>query len=354
MSSILSAIGGAIDALNMFNPLNIGIDKAFELLGLPPELKAVAKVGIGVATGNMLMAADGAVEMAGTLGAKNQPIDTEYAPSKNEALCSKGYAAPQTPTLPTDPGDGFGKREALSLTSPEVLSWVPSDPSLAAERLRYDFSAGNGQGMVSWGVTSWRRPEGYAKYLKRMLMNNPALRAEFEAHFGVRCVFEAICGDTELVVRRRPTPPPGVSANDPKPTHPSGCTDSNVVNGQPSAGGATGWCRSILSDPTLSIEEKVELLMMKILASLDKEILDTMEQVADAQQNVGKAQDAAAKGSSGSNKEATAAAQSKADMLQFKLQRLVERRKQMFDLMSNMSAKFNEMARTAIGNLGRA
>ena len=37
-----------------------------------------------------------------------------------------------------------------------------------------------------------------------------------------------------------------------------------------------------------------------------------------------------------------------------RLQELVERRKAMFELMSNLSSSFHAMARTAIGNLGRA
>jgi hypothetical protein len=41
-------------------------------------------------------------------------------------------------------------------------------------------------------------------------------------------------------------------------------------------------------------------------------------------------------------------------MLQFRIQRAVERRSQMFQLMSTLSEKFNEMAKVAIQNLGRA
>ena len=40
--------------------------------------------------------------------------------------------------------------------------------------------------------------------------------------------------------------------------------------------------------------------------------------------------------------------------LQLRLQELMERRKSMFELMSDLSSSFHAMARTAIGNLGRA
>jgi hypothetical protein len=40
--------------------------------------------------------------------------------------------------------------------------------------------------------------------------------------------------------------------------------------------------------------------------------------------------------------------------LNLRLQRLMEKRKAMFDLMSNMSSKFHEMAKTAISNLRSA
>ena len=73
-----------------------------------------------------------------------------------------------------------------------------------------------------------------------------------------------------------------------------------------------------------------------------------MNQLADAQD-----QQASVKDSKGS-----AAAEAKAsrgvEQLQLKLQKLMERRKQTFDLMSNISEKFNEMAKTAIQNLGRS
>ena len=51
---------------------------------------------------------------------------------------------------------------------------------------------------------------------------------------------------------------------------------------------------------------------------------------------------------------ALAKSQQNLELLQQRMQRAVERRKQMYDLMSNMSSKFNEMAKTAIQNLARA
>ena len=68
------------------------------------------------------------------------------------------------------------------------------------------------------------------------------------------------------------------------------------------------------------------MLLSRVMGSLDKDIEDAAKAVAG-----GKDPDAS-----------------------FRLQRLMERRTQMFNLLSNMSAKFNEMTKTAIQNMSRA
>ena len=65
-------------------------------------------------------------------------------------------------------------------------------------------------------------------------------------------------------------------------------------------------------------------------------------------------QDEAVLGTSTAEKKEAAKIQSSLHDLQFRLQELTERRKQMFELMTNLSSKEHEMARAAIANLGRA
>ena len=99
--------------------------------------------------------------------------------------------------------------------------------------------------------------------------------------------------------------------------------------------------REILDDPSLSLEDKIQLMLQQISDGLDKDILDTLS-----------AQDSAK--ASGSGQADQVKAQKDSEQLQLKLQKLIERRKQMFDLMTNMSEKFNEMSKAAIQNMARA
>jgi len=104
--------------------------------------------------------------------------------------------------------------------------------------------------------------------------------------------------------------------------------------------------QDILSDPSLGIEEKIQLLLESITESTDNEMLGVMGEMDRLAKQKADLKDP-------NGKEAQDAARSM-EKLQLRLQKLVERRKQMFDLMSNMSEKFNEMAKTAIQNMARA
>jgi hypothetical protein len=84
--------------------------------------------------------------------------------------------------------------------------------------------------------------------------------------------------------------------------------------------------RSILDDPSLSLEEKISRLVDAMLSKLDKDILD---------------QGAKLDGAEGADRE----------KVMRDLQRLMEQRRQMHDLASNTSAAFHGMCMTAIQNM---
>lgn len=129
------------------------------------------------------------------------------------------------------------------------------------------------------------------------------------------------------------TPPPADCAPPPPPT----CTPLD----------------SILNAPGLSIEEKLRRVLMALTQRTDDELLEVMRELDE-----GSRANAAvtAKGASATAEDKAAMERQRTDQqfLQMRLQELVERRKAMFELMSNLSASFHAMARTAIGNLGRA
>jgi hypothetical protein len=107
-------------------------------------------------------------------------------------------------------------------------------------------------------------------------------------------------------------------------------------------GGASrgvGGSAGVLADPSLSLEEKIMLILQRVLEQTDQDLMAATAEL----EGQSKAQ--------GSGKPGTDSAR---EMAQLKLQRLMEKRKAMFDLMSNVSSKFHEMSKTAIQNLGRA
>ncbi|RKH51430.1 hypothetical protein D7Y23_09955, partial [Corallococcus sp. AB050B] len=121
---------------------------------------------------------------------------------------------------------------------------------------------------------------------------------------------------------------------------------------KPSTGGgrSTGGSRArdIVDNPNMSIEQKVQALLMGITEDTDSELLDVMNEMASARE------ERATLGSSDSDKARGAKLDTSMQELELRLQTLMEKRKAMFDLMSNMSSKFNEMAKTAISNLRSA
>ncbi|MCY1042623.1 hypothetical protein OV208_14960 [Corallococcus sp. bb12-1] len=115
---------------------------------------------------------------------------------------------------------------------------------------------------------------------------------------------------------------------------------------RPSTGGSKA--RDIVDNPNMSIEQKVQALLMGITEDTDAELLDVMNEMASARE------ERATLGTSDADKARGAKLDTGMKELELRLQTLMEKRKAMFDLMSNMSSKFNEMAKTAISNLRSA
>ncbi|MCY1035573.1 hypothetical protein OV207_29300 [Corallococcus sp. BB11-1] len=122
------------------------------------------------------------------------------------------------------------------------------------------------------------------------------------------------------------------------------------VPGGAQTGRSTGGSRArdIVDNPNMSIEQKVQALLMGITEDTDAELLDVMSEMASARE------ERATLGTSDQDKARGAKLDTSMQELELRLQTLMEKRKAMFDLMSNMSSKFNEMAKTAISNLRSA
>ena len=125
------------------------------------------------------------------------------------------------------------------------------------------------------------------------------------------------------------------------PSRPGGSSSSGDVR-------SSGEVGDILRDPSLSLEEKIQLVLAKLMENSDEEIIKTMDDLAAAQDKQAGIQNTP------ENQKALKDAERNAEQIKLRLQNLIEKRKAMFELMSNMSSKFHEMSKTAISNLGRA
>jgi hypothetical protein len=123
---------------------------------------------------------------------------------------------------------------------------------------------------------------------------------------------------------------------------------STGSGGSRPVGGGGASVRSILDNPHMSIEDKIQAILMSITRDTDGEILDVMRDMATARD------EQATLGTSDADKKRAAKLDTSMQELNLRLQKLMEKRKAMFDLMSNMSSKFHEMAKTAISNLRSA
>ena len=94
-----------------------------------------------------------------------------------------------------------------------------------------------------------------------------------------------------------------------------------------------------MNDPGLSLEEKVQQILMSVTDRIDGEIVNLMNDIEQQEKKGAGSKDKTGQG---------------LEKLQLKLQQLMEKRKQMFQLMTDMSMKFNEMAKAAIQNMARA
>jgi hypothetical protein len=122
--------------------------------------------------------------------------------------------------------------------------------------------------------------------------------------------------------------------------------DEASKGGDDSGSGIGDQISGILNNPNLNIEEKIEQVLMLLENQVDGEIQGTMDEMAANESKSKKGKDASqADGEKSANTQ---------QQLQMKLQQLMERRKALFDLMSNIDSKFNEMSSLAIQNLGKA
>jgi hypothetical protein len=143
-------------------------------------------------------------------------------------------------------------------------------------------------------------------------------------------------------------PAPSTPAPGPSTPAPVEGTPPSIPGPKPVPGGECSGVNDIIHNPHLSLEEKLQAILLLITRDTDEEILDVMKGMA------GVRDERARLGTDPQSKAREAKLETTFQELNLRLQKLMEKRKQMFDLMSTLSSKFNEMAKVAIQNMGRA
>jgi hypothetical protein len=472
---MLDFLKGAANLLA--GPMSAAVDFAGNTLGLPPLITNSVKAATGAATGNVMMAASGAMGVAQELS-QNPAAKTEYRPSASgaSAKVGEGYASSSSAILapggsPLDPklldyADALRVLEAnfsqLDLLdgkkngtlSKKDLERIASDSSLSPQlrnaarfmlenkslfdrldRQRSLFSIGliNNNGtfnlselrselkQVEKDFARYGRPERPSPGVPapgtpppgsggppecdppaptRPVPSPPggALDPDFREYRDALSVlsqnwdtFDAAVGAKDNLLTRdnldailnspaasatlkraaqffkdhpeyfnRLEMAAGVGAADGivgRPDVTAALRQADAVLGssgtRPSPGGSRPVdggvsVKGILDNPNMSVEDKIQAILMAISEHTDDEVLGVLNEMAttrDTQATLTHSED---------DRKKAAKLETSMQELNLRLQKLMEKRKAMFDLMSNMSAKFHEMAKTAISNLRSA
>ena len=338
-------LGGALGVI--LNPVGKIIDVVGDAVGLPPVVQDGVKVAVGVATGNLILAAEGAVGAVASLS-KSAPAETSYVPARQRP--QEGYAAP---SCAAPDGAASGNLDAKLVPYLEAIKTFEQNlgylDGVAGKKdgriTRADLGAIEGDTRVS---PSLRQAAGF-------FLDNPGYFTQLETS-GKYGLFDwstprqddafnlknlgSERRRVESLFAEHGRPEAATPCEPPRSSPPACPPVSRREEGSE--------FRDIVSNPSLSTEDKIQALLSTMSRETDQEIVGLMENMADARGERAKL------GDSQADRSKAATLDSSVEQLNLRLQQLVERRRQMFDLMSNMSSKFNEMAKTAIQNLGRA
>ena len=367
MSDVLRGLGNVLGGVTSLLSGGALIDAAGNALGLPPAITNAAKVAVGAMTGNVMLAADGAMGLAKEL-TKNPPATTEYKPPADSARACEGYASPPPPGTPTSgtsgPAQACGDTRGSHL-DPKMNDYLHALQTLQQNFRYLDATDGKLDGNLSRGdlqrISQDARVSPELRQAARFLVDNPGYFERLDTSAGVFSmgqVFRDMSNDDRITMGNiqneifkvkadfdqygRPA-----STGSRAPSTPTGSATGSSPPGSTS-GTASSSMKGIINDPNMSLEEKIETILTALTEKMDGEILQVMDELAAAQDK-----QAGIKNGKGDEK-ALSDSQRDIDRLNLRLQKLVEKRKMMFEMMSTLSMKFNEMAKTALSNMRSA
>ncbi|HZH04897.1 MAG TPA: hypothetical protein VEY30_14015, partial [Myxococcaceae bacterium] len=307
----------------LVSPFGAVVDLGASMLGLPDSVKNVAKVAVGAVTGNFVTVAEGAVGVAIGL-VKGDSAKTEYASSSSEA-CYRGYA----PTPKSAEDSNKKLRDAactLRLYFKEVDRGAGENPIFGQGRItRDDLAAAARRSDL---------PDEVRDAALTLLKNSELFDSIDAARTGKKDGKVSVEDLDQVLSRLGPEPEapsssrgqgssgscgPSLPGGEGGPCTAPRCSEPSRPSGSPT--------RSILNDPCLSTEEKIQALLGRISDNTDAEILEVMEEMARVSD-----EQAGVSGSDAAAQKKNTKLNSSMEQLQLKLQKLTERRKQMFDL----------------------
>ncbi|ATB28037.1 hypothetical protein [Melittangium boletus] len=352
MSDLLKGLGSALGGVTNLLSGGALLDMAGNALGLPPVITQAAKTVVGAMTGNVMLAANGAMGLAQEL-TRNPPAATEYCAPKDTSRACEGYAKPAP-----RPHDASCATSGHGHLDPKMNDYLHSLRTLEQNFQYLDATDGRLDGSLS--RTDLQRISGDARVSPelrqsaRFLVDNPGYfeRLDSSASLGgpLGRVIQGLKNDDRISlgdVRGEILKVKADFAQYGQPGRTGGARSTPPASeGVPTSGAAAGSSvKGIINDPRMSLEEKINAILMNLTEKMDDEILQTMDSLAAAQDK--KAGISNEKG----NEKSLTESQRDIDRLSMRLQQLVEKRKTMFEMMSTMSMKFNEMAKTALSNM---
>ncbi|WP_224364007.1 hypothetical protein [Hyalangium versicolor] len=400
---MLDFIKNAVNTLA--GPMASAVDFAGDKLGLPPMLTNSIKAAVGVVSGNVMMTASGALGVMSELQ-KNPPAQTEFCPSPDAAKAQEGYApeehtasaAPKTKKMTWEAIQSTASaiRERAASTSstgtssagtldPSVLEYRDALRTLAANFDMLDTLCGKRDGKIDAQTLAMAANlstlSPALRNAARFLVEHPEYRnmvdtagkgGSVDGTISQLDVQQALTKVNSDIARHgvrqpsQPQPTPAPSTPAPAPSAPAPSQGSPpcgqpttpvetcprpttpVPSPLPKPPASSNSVNDIINNPNMSLEEKLQAILTLITRDTDDEILDVMKEMASVRD------ERAGLGTDESSRAREAKLETTMEQLNLRLQKLMEKRKQMFDLMSNISSKFNEMAKQAIENMGRA
>lgn len=391
MSSAVSSNTPSMSGLGLLmggDPLSMAVDIGGSILGLSPEAKNVAKVALGFASANPFMIFSG---LQGLAQNATEAATTEYRPPEYTSV--SGYADPAVkkpvrqasePSGGTDCTQTSSDRPETSATPPGGIPNAPAGgkaAKLSQEDLDYyqacsvlasNFTRAETAGF--WAIKDGKLsmmdleriandPNAPPELVKAALFftenpdrfyklaaerHEPWMNGPFISLAGMRMEVQEGVRRGALVGSAGASSAGEASAGGVggSPATSSGTGGSSGASGTTGSSGAssssaTDALDAILNNPNLSPSEKAEQILMKILMDLDGDMLGLLGDMREVRKKQANA---------GDDKEKSAELASDMELLQHRLQKVMERRTQMMTLLTNMSKLTHDANMAAINN----